>query len=87
MTEHMEFLKNLKPLQRAQYYGLLEYIEREGEIFGTNESYQRMLKDLGLTPTQLKKAINWLVNENLIIVKGSMGVIKASLTDRAREWF
>jgi len=85
MTRYGEILEKLNPLKRAQYYGFLQNIWDKELIFGPNDDCQRIQENLGLTPTELKKAITWLVDKNMISVDYSSGVVVISLTDLARE--
>jgi len=84
MTTIQDVLKSLNPLKRVQYLWLLRNIETRSVEFGTDHQ-KELQKDLGLTQNEFKKAMEWLIDANLICIEASYRQIVFSLTDAARD--
>jgi len=80
-----EIVKNLEPLEKVQYRYLLNYLLSNKIIFGANEYQKTMLRNLGLSSNQFKKAINWLSDSGLISIEEDNGEIIATLTNDGRK--
>jgi hypothetical protein len=79
-------LKGLNPLKKSQYFLLLRHIENRSIEFNT-DLQKEIQKDLGLTQNEFKKALEWLINVNLVCIEENYNYKKIvfCLTDVARE--
>ena len=84
MFKNESIFDDLKPLERAQYIGLLKHISRDCTIFGRWYPGELKPKELGLILGQLKTAMNRLAESELITIEES-GDIVAFLTDLGKK--
>lgn len=86
MTTIHDVLKNLNPLKRAQYYLLFSRIEYRPIKFNT-DCQKEVQKALGLTWNEFKKALQWLIDQDLVLVEVKDRQLVFSITDFGRDIF
>jgi len=84
MSKNKNIFDDLKPLERAQYIGLLKHIDRNFTIFGKWNSGELKPRELGLTLSQLKTAMNRLADSGLIAIEEDVDIV-AFLTDLGKK--